>query len=137
MKYLLAFLTALFFFLTACKENNIAPSEKHISFPEFFVEKGSDLDTTYISLRGINKINNFEIQATGWGIWEYGLFLNRNDDPNSVNYSLMGFCGTVSTKTWRKVTFNDFLTPEELDTIDIISFTDFRDTISIGYVSVH
>jgi len=123
--------------LISCKESSLTPVEKTISFPEFFVEQGSDSDTTYISLKGFRNNNRFEVQATGWGIWEYGLFLDRTNCESTINYSLMGECGTVFSRTWTKVTLIDLLTPEETDSLWVISFTDFRDTITVAKTITH
>ncbi|AFH48993.1 Hypothetical protein IALB_1283 [Ignavibacterium album JCM 16511] len=46
----------------------------NITFPYFFIEKGSDSDSSYISLRD-SKIHPylFEVEATGWGVIEKGI----------------------------------------------------------------
>lgn len=120
-----------------CNESINSPYIGTISFPEFFIEKGSDSDTTYLSLKGFRNNDHFEIQATGWGIWEFGLFLQRVNCEGTINYSLMGECGTVTSQTWKKITFVDFITPDETDTLWTISFTDFRDTIKVVKVVAH
>jgi len=97
---------------SCCEDSNTSPEQNKngVSFPEFFIEKGSDSDTTYISLRGIKKNNDtLEIQATGWGIIEYGLFLSRHNLPKEIHYQLMGECGTVSSRTWAKVTLAQWI----------------------------
>ncbi len=137
MKFLSLLVCLLIFLIAGCCENINSPEIKTISFPEFFVEKGSDSDTTYISLKGFRNNNRFEIQATGWGIWEYGLFLDRTNCEGTINYRLMGECGTVFSRTWTKVTFVDLITPEETDTLWVINFTDFRDTITVAKTITH
>jgi hypothetical protein len=135
------FISLLFFLIillfVGCSESVNPPNIKAISFPEFFIEKGSDSDTTYISLKGFRNNNRFEVQATGWGIWEYGLFLERTNSDSTINYKLMGQCGTVFSRTWTKVTLIDLLTPEETDSLWVISFTDFRDTITVIKTTTH
>jgi len=137
MKFLSILNLLILSLFLGCSESSVSPNEKVISFPEFFVEKGSDSDTTYLSLKGFRNNNRFEIQATGWGIWEYGLFLKRDNCQGTINYSLMGECGTVTSQTWKKITFGDFITPYETDTLWVISFTDFRDTITIAKTITH
>jgi hypothetical protein len=47
-------------------------------------------------------------------------------------YKMMGECGTVLTKTWRKVTLTEWLSASETDTIWQIGFTNLRDTIMLA-----
>ncbi len=51
----------------------IFPKHYNLNFPDFFIEKGNDSDSPYISSRG-TKIHPylFEIVETGWGIIESG-----------------------------------------------------------------
>lgn len=137
MKFLSILNLLILSLFLGCSDSGVSPNEKGISFPEFFVEKGSDSDTTYLSLRGFRNNNRFEIQATGWGIWEYGLFLKRDNYQGTINYCLMGECGTVTSQTWKKITFVDLITPDETDTLWVISFTDFRDTITVAKTITH
>lgn len=138
-------LAALFLFmLTGCgdKVNSTPlipePIDTNFPFPEFFVEQGSDSDTSYISLRGVQiDKDTLEIQATSWGIIEYGLLLSQYNLPHEINYEMMGMCGTVFTKTWTKVTLKQYLTSTECDTLFRLSFTNFRDTIEVVKVSLH
>lgn len=137
MKFLSQLFWLLIILIAGCSENINLPDIKAISFPEFFIEKGSDSDTTFISLKGFRNNNHLEIQATGWGILEYGLFLQRANCEGTINYSLMGECGTVMSRTWTKVTFTDSITPEETDSLWVISFTDFRDTVMVVRTVTH
>lgn len=118
-----------------CNENIISSPETEqteLSFPEFFIEKGSDLDTSYISFRGTKKNNDtLEIQATSWGIRETGLLLTRHNSNKKVQFQMMGRCGTVLTRTWLKVDLTEWITAKEIDTLIILSFTNFRDTLTI------
>jgi len=119
---------------SGCKEKgNPAGNNTQISFPEFFVEKGSDIDSSYISFRGI-KINSdtLEIQATSWGVIAYGLFLSKKTLGNEIQYQMMGECGTVPSETWSKVTLKAWIKAEETNTLQKLSFSNSKDTINIA-----
>jgi len=134
----LAFLSSLFF-LSSCKKPNNTPVEttgQFSLFPEFFIERGSDSDSSYISLRGVRVGNDtLEIQATSWGIIEYGLILVPQNSSKSILYSLVGECGTVMSKTSRKVTLSQSISPETQDTLQQVGFTNFRDTLIVTKTS--
>ncbi|MFA6979506.1 MAG: hypothetical protein WC209_09310 [Ignavibacteriaceae bacterium] len=117
-----------------CKEKgNPAGNNTQISFPEFFVEKGSDIDSSYISFRGVKKNNDtLEIQATSWGVIAYGLFLSKTTLGNEIQYQMMGECGTVPSETWSKVTLKAWIKAEETTTLRKLSFTNSKDTIDIA-----
>ena len=101
-------------------------------FPEFFLEKGSDMDSSYISFRGEHFRNDtLQLEMTSWGVVEYGLFLRRQNDPQSASFFLMGKCGTVPTRTWRKVRLTHYLGAIERDTLWSLSFSNLRDTLTI------
>ncbi len=105
----------------------------NISFPDFFVEKGSDVDSSYISLRG-TKINSFvfEIETTGWGIIETTISHSIIYKPNLIMIYMMGECGVVFTRTWEKASRKIIFTADVLDTVNTIAFTNlFRDTDTI------
>ncbi len=109
------------------------PSVKdYRQFPEFFVERGSDADSSYLSLRAVRIDSTLlDIQATSWGITETGLFLGRRPSKRAAVFEFMGECGTVSTRTWEKVTVHRKLTRADQDTVDRIWLTNFRDTLEI------
>ncbi|MBU2507119.1 MAG: hypothetical protein KJ799_10405 [Bacteroidetes bacterium] len=94
------------------------PKPTEFSFSEFFVEKGSDSDT-------------LEIQATSWGVLEYGLFLSHDHSNKAILFEMWNKCGTVLTRTWVKVTHKDLITSAEADTLQQIGFTNFRDTLIV------
>ncbi len=105
----------------------------NITFPDFFVEKGYDADSSYISLRG-TKINPFvfEIETTGWGIIETGITHSINYSSNRIMIYMMGECGTVLTRTWEKASRKLIFTADVLDTVNTIAFTNsFRNTDTI------
>jgi len=105
-------------------------------FPEIFLEAGSDIDTTYISLRTIRlQDGTLKIQATGWGVEEYGLFLNLQTENKFLTMNIMGECGTVFTRTYVKRTFEHVITKSAEDTLERIRFTNFRDTLVV--VKIH
>jgi hypothetical protein len=137
-----SFFNKSFFFLTAvilaiinigCEDKVTTTEEAKISFKEFYIEKGSDFDTTYISFKGtIKNSNTLLIEATSWGILEVGLSLDRIDMNKEIMFGLMGQCGTIFTHTWAKVTFSNTISAAETDTLERISFTNFRDTIVVN-----
>jgi hypothetical protein len=136
-----SFLRKSFFFMIAvilaivnigCEEKVTTTEEAKISFNEFYIEKGNDIDTTFISFKGtIKNSNTLEIEATSWGVWEYGLSLNRSNLNKEIMFVLMGYCGTVSSQTYAKVTFTSSISAAETDTLERISFSTFRDTITV------
>lgn len=104
-----------------------------ISFPDFFVERGSDADSSYISFRG-RKIHPylFEVEGTGWGIIETGILLEKLCQPQKLFFQLMGECGTVLTQTWNKTSRIQIITADILDTVNTLAFTNlFRNTDTI------
>jgi len=106
--------------------------EGYASFTEFFLEKGADADSSYIALRGTRKIGGIlELQATSWGIRETGLFLERERAPKTAVFVFMGECGTVSTRTWEKVTLRQEMSAADQDTVERIVFTSHGDTLEI------
>jgi hypothetical protein len=110
----------------------IESTENYVSFPEFFLEKGVDEDSSYIALRGIRtKGGILELQATSWGIRETGLFLARERAPRTAVLVFMGECGTVSTTTWQKVTLRQEMCAADQDTVDRILFRSHGDTLEI------
>lgn len=104
-----------------------------ITFPDFFVEKGSDSDSSYISFKG-RKIHPylFEVEGTGWGIIETGISLEKICEPQKLFFHLMGECGTVLTQTWNKTSRIQIITADVLDSVNTLAFTNlFRNTDTI------
>lgn len=132
------FILVVFFY--GCSENSTSPqTEKlQLSFPEFFIEKGNDIDTSYISLRGIKiSEDTLKIEAVSWGVIEYGLHLVCNKSETEFEYVLMGECGTTLTNTYQKVTLYDWITAEESENLLRISFSNFRDTVVVIKAVTH
>ena len=128
--------SVLLLFASGCiRSNEIVepPSGKeYLQFPEFFVERGSDADSSYLSLAAVRIDSTLlDIRATSWGIRETGLFLGRRPSKRAAVFEFMGDCGTVSTRTWEKVTLHRRLTRADQDTIDRIWLTNFRDTLEV------
>lgn len=138
--YLFIIITSLIIlvFLSGCKKILVGPPVSQVSFPEFYLEKGSDIDSSFISFRGIRiTYDTLEIQATGWGIIETGLHLHRGNIPLGIFYMFTGYCGTITSKTWAKVTLTDWITASETDTLWVLGFTNFRDTLTIAKATTH
>lgn len=132
------FFLVIFFF--GCSENSTSPQteQPQLSFPEFFVDKGNDIDTSYISLRGIKiSEDSLKIEAVSWGVTEYGLHLICNKSETEFEYVLMGECGTTLTTTYQKVTLYDWITAEESEHLLRISFSNFRDTVVVIKAVTH
>jgi hypothetical protein len=137
--FVLGYFFLVIFFL-GCSENSTFPqTEKpQLSFPEFFVEKGNDIDTSYISLRGIKiSEDSLKIEAVSWGVIEFGLHLMCSKTETEFEYVLMGECGTTLTKTYQKVTLSDWITAEESENLLRISFSNFRDTVEVIKAGTH
>lgn len=103
--------------------------------PEFSVHKGSDVALSYIALEGVRtQEGGLELQATSWGIRETGLFLMRSGAPRTAIFVFMGYCGTVTSRTWEKTMITYELTPADQDTLERIVFTSHGDTLEIGRI---
>jgi len=127
------FVFSLVFVFFSCDDNIISTEveKPQTNLPEFLIEDGTDLDSSYFSLRGLIKSEDtLEIQATRWGIVETGLFLYQKDLGDEIQYEILGMCGTVSSITWKKVTLKSWITRERLKTLKKLSCTRFIDTIS-------
>ena len=107
------------------------------AFPEFFLERGSDLDSSYISFCGRHYRNDtLQLEMTSWGVVETGLFLHRQNSHASASFIFMGMCGTVPTRTWKKVTLTQYLGAIEQDTLWSLSFSNWRDSLTIGKTEI-
>lgn len=104
-----------------------------ITFPDFYVEKGSDSDSSYISFRG-RKIHPylFEIEATGWGDYGTGISLATVPKPNKLFFQLMAECGVNPPNIWVKAVRTAVITADILDTVNTLAFTNlYRHTDTI------
>jgi hypothetical protein len=121
------------FFRCASKTDIMTQPQSQSSLPpQFFVEKGSDLDSSYISFRGFPKNSDtLQIEATSWDYFEDGLLLYRIYAPKAIHFQLFGRCGTGSTRTMQKETLKDWITLAQADTLQMLSFTNFRDTLAV------
>lgn len=77
-------LKKLFYFLLSiilfgCEDKITTNEIARVNFHEFYVEKGSDLDTSYLSLKGTIKNSTLIIETKSWGIWETGLSMQREN----------------------------------------------------------
>lgn len=105
----------------------------NVDFPEFFIEQGTDSDSSYISFRGI-KIHPylFEIEGTGWTIPATGSFLDMTFKPQEILIKMMGECGVVLNENWYKETKTAIITADVLDTVNTLAFTNlFKQTDTI------
>ena len=102
-------------------------------FSDKFLEAGHDSDHSYISTRTVRQLDeSLDVFITGWGIEETGLFLHHNIADSTLNLHVMGFCGTVPSYTWVKVTFNYLITPIAEDTLNSIIHYSSTDTLMIN-----
>ena len=125
----------------ACNDENVVDPNlisSQLNFPEFFIEKGIDEDSSYISFRGI-KMNEdtLLIEGSSWGVIEYGLFIAREDFKQEIFFRMMGECGTVTTRTWMRVTRTSYITTAETDTLWKLGFTNLKDTLTVVKVTIH
>lgn len=91
------------------------------TFPNAFLTTGHDSDYTYISLESVRIASgHLKLNFNGWGILETGIFLSKNYSDSSINYQIIGRCGTVPTFTWVKVEFTDSLSPFTEDSLKYI-----------------
>lgn len=131
---LIVFVLSLFVVGCVQSDEIVEPTSRkdYRLFPEFFVERGMDADSSYISLAAVRIDSTLlDIRVTSWGIRETGLFLGRRASKRAAVLEFMGECGTVSTRTWVKVTLYRQLTRADQDTIDRIWLTNFRDTLEV------
>jgi hypothetical protein len=130
-----------FFFLIAvilaiinigCEEKVTTTEEAKISFNEFYVEKGNDTDSSFISFKGtIKNSNTLLIETTSWAVLGTGYNIERQNLNREILLVTMGECGTVLTRIWARMERITTITAAEADTLDKISFTNFRDTLTV------
>jgi hypothetical protein len=104
----------------------------HGSFSQFFLEKGSDADSSYISFRGTRDTTGaFRLEATSWAIRETGPMLYRVPAPKAATFIFMAECGTVSSHTWEKTTLTCKLAHAELDTLLRLELIAHGDSLAV------
>jgi hypothetical protein len=125
--YILISLSTIAFY--ACEHS----TEKSLSkFPELLMHAGSDSDSSYISLQTIRQTNGELLaQVTGWGVEEYGLFLDCSAENRILTMQITGRCGTVFTHTLVKKVFDRSFSKIEEDTLTELRFTNYRDTVRV------
>lgn len=110
-------------------ENNV-PQESR--FPEVFLEAGSDIDTTYISLRTIRlQDGNLKTEVTGWGVEEWGMRLYCKTESATITMRIIHECALFFNYTRVKKTFDYIITRAAEDTLNRILFTNIRDTLVV------
>ena len=98
-------------------------------FPERILSAGSDNDYTFKSIvTRRQKDGELRIQITGWSIEEYGLFLYARTENRTLELSIMGECGTVSTHTNVKKTFEYLVSRTEEKALEKIRYSEFAIT---------
>lgn len=107
-----------------------------ITFPNFFIERGSDSDSSYISFRG-RKIHPylFEIEAVGWGRIGTGITLESINYPRKISFYLMGECGVDPSRIWDKAVRTTIITADIMDTVDVLTYSNLHrqtDTITVS-----
>ena len=105
------------------------PDTKY-EFPDAFLEAGSDDNHTYASMKTTRQADGgLQIDVVGWGVAEYGLYLDVTTNMNSLELGIMGFCGTVPRRTFTKVTFSHVVDKETENQLHQI---DYRRLASVG-----
>jgi len=108
------------------------PKPANNPFPNLFLESGYDSNYTYFSIKTEHDSNYcLVIKTTGWGIEEYGLFLQERKKDSTMILKIQGMCGTVFSYTWIKVSFETILYPESEDSLSTILFSHYPDTLMI------
>jgi hypothetical protein len=114
------------------QKNPISANSSAFAFPDTFIQKGSDADTSYFSLRIINQPDSqIQLECTGWGIEETGLFLLTGRLDSIYYLRFMGYCGTIFIHTWVKPTLTEILSSSLIDSIASIQYLYNNDTILI------
>ncbi|MBI5216308.1 MAG: hypothetical protein HY960_11195 [Ignavibacteriae bacterium] len=126
------FIISLLLTLLGCKSPTDTEPQTQAQFPEVFIESGTDSDSSYMSLRTARQGDGtMKTEVTGWGVEEYGLFLDCKTDGHILFLNIMGICGTVTSETYVKKTFAYMVPPAAEDTLSTILFTNFRDTLTV------
>jgi hypothetical protein len=104
-------------------------------FPEVFLEIGKDDDHSYNSLKTIRQPDgSLKIEIQSWGIAEYFLFLSV-ETSEILKLQMTGECGTVPSKTWRKVSLSHVLEKEEEDNVEQIEYHGYA-PVEIGNIAI-
>lgn len=94
-------------------------------FPERILSDGCDNDYTFKSIvTQRQKDGELSIQITGWSIEEYGVFLHTHTEDKTLELSIMGECGTVSTHRNVKKTFEYLVSQSEEEVLEQIRYSD-------------
>jgi len=93
------------FTLFACSNASDIAVKKR--FPSTFLEVGNDDNHSYVSLKSSRLDNDhLQLEVTGWGIEQSGMFLNDNIEGDALVVAVMGECGTFSPPPmWQKRTY--------------------------------
>lgn len=93
-------------------------------FPDTLISCGEDSNFSYISLK-TSRGDSLLIELTGWGIDEMGIILPHSIKDSVLNFSMMGYCGTVSSRTEKKVTMPFYLDRETEKSINKIIYINY------------
>jgi hypothetical protein len=106
--------------------STITDSQTQNGFPNRILSAGSDNDYTFESIvTQRQKDGGLKVQITGWSIEEYGLFLYTRTENRILRLSIMGECGTVSTHTHVKKTFEYLVARAEEEALEQIHYGGF------------
>lgn len=81
--------------LTFSSCNNTSDVVARKRFPSTFLQAGSDNDHSYVSLKSYRLDNDYlKLELTGWGIKEFGIFLQDYVKDDALVLNILGECGT-------------------------------------------
>ncbi|MDL1891943.1 hypothetical protein FBQ87_03495 [Sphingobacteriales bacterium CHB3] len=105
------------------EENNISQATSS-GFSDTVVQKGSDEDTTYFSIRTSHQLNGtLNIDVSGWGIQETGLHIDASTSNSILSLRMIGMCGTIQMTTWVRPTFQVSVSTSEEQSLTEIHFS--------------
>ena len=122
MKVLLGLFVGLLVLACATPLDHTPPD----SFPETYLFAGSDADRSFRSvLTRRQDDGTITAYITGWGIREYGLFLHSETNNEVLKLDIWAICGTVTSETYVKRTFEYALTRAQEDSLSQIQYAGF------------
>lgn len=105
---------------------NPIESEIQEGFPDVALTSGKDADYSFKSITTQRQEDGaLEVRISGWSIEEYGLFLWTKTENRILELNIMGECGTVSSHTQVKKTFDYLIEPAEEDSLAQIHYNHF------------
>ncbi len=119
MKKLILFVCALF--IAGCSKS--VDYKYSDGFPEKTLTYGNNADSTFRSIQTVRQGDGtLKVLLTGWQVVEYGIFFNAVRNQKSLIVNLMGECGTVPSKTTKKLTLGYEINRSDEDSLNSIIY---------------